>query len=80
MKDLKLGHRVEHKADGRRGMVFGHQENKGVKDLLFPIALEGSTRKEFWPVDQIILLPKAEQLIALGGNFNPPKGFPLNIK
>lgn len=80
MKDLKLGHRVKHKADGRRGMVFGHQESKGMKDLLFPVALEGSTRKELWPADQIILMPKDQQLIALGGKFDPPKGFPLNIK
>tara|TARA_Y100001970_G_scaffold280886_1_gene390617 strand:- start:3480 stop:3722 length:243 start_codon:yes stop_codon:yes gene_type:complete len=80
MKDLKVGHRVKHKADGRQGMVFGHQESTGVRDVLFPIALEGSTRKELWPLDQIILLPKAEQLTALGGKFNPPKGFPLNLK
>ena len=80
MKDLKLGHRVKHKADGRRGMVFGHQESTGVKDLLFPVALEGSTRKELWQADQIILMPKDQQLIALGGKFDPPKGFPLNIK
>ena len=46
MKDLKLGHRVKHKVDGRKGMVFGHHETTGVKDVLFPIALDGSTRKE----------------------------------
>ena len=50
MKDLKLGHRVKHKVDGRKGMVFGHHETTGVKDVLFPIALEGSTRKELWPI------------------------------
>ena len=80
MKDLKLGHRVKHKVDGRKGMVFGHHETTGVKDVLFPIALEGPTRKELWPIDQIELLPKPEQLKALGGKFNPPKGFPLNTK
>tara|TARA_R100001463_G_scaffold16069_3_gene41767 strand:+ start:8350 stop:8592 length:243 start_codon:yes stop_codon:yes gene_type:complete len=80
MKDLKLGHRVKHKTDGRQGMVFGAQQKIGVEDILVPIALEGSTRKELWPIDQFKLLPKPQQLVALGGNFVPPKGFPLNTK
>jgi|TARA_R100001443_G_scaffold16704_1_gene27062 hypothetical protein len=80
MTDLKLGHRIKHKVDGRKGMVFGHQQSTGVKDVLVPVALEGSTRKELWPIDQILLLPKSQQLIALGGKFDPPKGFPLNTK
>ena len=44
------------------------------------VALEKSTRKELWPIDQIQLLPKPQQLIALGGKFDPPKGFPFNTK
>jgi len=80
MKDLKLGHRVKHKADGRKGMVFGAQQKTGVADILVPIALEGSTRKELWPIDQFNLLPQAQQIVALGGKFVPPKGFPLHIK
>lgn len=80
MKELKLGHRVKSKKDGRKGMVVGAQQKTGVSDFLVPIALEGSTRKELWPIDQFILLPKPQQLLALGGKFNPPKGFPLNTK
>ena len=80
MKDLKLGHRVKNKVDGRQGMVVGAVEATGVKDILVPVALEKSTRKELWPSDQIELLPKSKQLVALGGKFNPPKGFPFNTK
>ena len=80
MKDLKLGHRIKNNIDGRQGMVFGHHQRTGVKDILVPVALEGSTRKELWPIDQIELLPAKQQMVALGGEFSPPKGFPFNIK
>jgi|TARA_X000001382_G_C3052216_1_gene141459 hypothetical protein len=80
MKDLKLGHRVKSKVDGRKGMIVGAHQITGVKDILVPVALEKSTRKELWPIDQIQLLPKPQQLIALGGKFDPPKGFPFNTK
>ena len=80
MKDLKLGHRVKNKVDGRQEMVVGALEVTGVKDILVPVALEESTRKELWPMDHIQLLPKPKQLVALGGKFNPPKGFPFNTK
>ena len=80
MLDLKLGHRVKNKVDGKQGMVVGAPEATGVKDILVPVALEKSTRKELWPIDHIGLLPKSKQLIALGGKFDPPKGFPFNTK
>jgi|TARA_B100001250_G_scaffold69684_1_gene55983 hypothetical protein len=80
MKDLKLGHRVKHKVDQRQGMVIGAHQATGVKDILVPVAIEESTRKELWPLDQIELLPNKQQLTALGGSFNPPKGFPFNTK
>tara|TARA_B100001250_G_scaffold134326_1_gene114864 strand:+ start:3601 stop:3843 length:243 start_codon:yes stop_codon:yes gene_type:complete len=80
MKDLKLGHRIRNSIDGRQGMVFGNHQSTGVKDVLIPVALEGSTRKELWPIDQIELLPVKKQMVALGGEFNPPKGFPFNLK
>jgi len=40
---------------------------------------EGSStsRTEFWPVAEISLLPQAEQLPAIGGSFEAPKGYPL---
>tara|TARA_R100000742_G_C4160006_1_gene1968 strand:- start:164 stop:406 length:243 start_codon:yes stop_codon:yes gene_type:complete len=80
MSDLKLGHRVKHKVDKRQGMVIGAHQVTGVNDILVPIAIEESTRKELWPIDQIEKLPKKLQLTALGGEFKPPKGFPFNTK
>ena len=80
MIDFKLGHRVKHKVDNRQGMVSGHPQVTGVRDVLIPVALEGSTRKELWPHDQVQLLPNKLQMKALGGDYAPPKGFPFIIK
>ncbi len=80
MKELKLGHRVKNTNRDVNGMVAGAQQANGVNSVLVPVVLEGSTRRELWPIDQIKLLPKSKQLIALGGKCNTPKGYPLHIK
>ncbi len=46
---------------------------------LVTVTLEGSTRNEDWPISQVTLRPEAEQLRVLGGEFDPPQGFPLNV-
>lgn len=77
MPDLKLGHRVSHAIDGRCGFVIGNVEATGWNRALVPVAIEGSTRHEYWPLCHVDLRPMREQVAALGGKYQPPKGFPL---
>lgn len=79
MQRVQVGHRVTHANDGRSGLVVGRVEGTGWNKALVPIAIEGSTRNEFWPLSQVVLRPKHEQVIGMGGKFQPPKGYPLNI-
>ena len=74
MEKLQIGHRVKHKTDNRDGFVIGTPANE-----LVPIAIEGSTRKEQWPISLVLKKPKKQQLPLFGGTFKPPAGFPLNI-
>ncbi len=75
MKEFRLGHRVRHQLDGRNGFVISQPYNN-----LVPVSIEGSTRKELWALNNTKLRPINEQLVALGGKFKPPKGFPLHNK
>ena len=74
MEKLQIGHRVKHKNDNRDGFVIGNPTNE-----LVPIAIEGSTRKEQWPISLFQMKPIRHQLALFGGRFKPPTGFPLNI-
>ena len=74
MSIFKLGPRVTNNVDGRDGFIVSSPYNK-----LVPVAIEQSTRKELWPEVQVTLKPQEEQLIVMGGEYKPPKGFPLNI-
>tara|TARA_R100001082_G_C4357024_1_gene157373 strand:- start:421 stop:645 length:225 start_codon:yes stop_codon:yes gene_type:complete len=74
MSKFELGHRVTNQIDGRDGFVVSAPYNK-----LVPVAIEQSTRKELWPETQVLMKPQDEQLVAMGGNYNAPPGFPLNI-
>lgn len=78
MLQLQIGHRVLHKASGLAGFVTSASSQMGWNRGLVTVALEGSTRSEDWPVSQVALRPQAEQLRIHGGDFVPPKGFPLN--
>ena len=77
MSELKIGHRVIHRNTGQAGFVVGSSV-KGWKRGLVSVNLEGSTRTEDWPTSQVKLRPSSEQLVVHGGEFVPPKGFPLN--
>ena len=74
MSIFKLGQRVTNNVDGRDGFIVSSPYNK-----LVPVAIEQSTRKELCPEVQVTLKPQEEQLIVMGGEYKPPKGFPLNI-
>lgn len=73
---LSLGVRVTHKADKRHGLVVGPAQHGMGVDLI-PVAVEGSTRKELWPKHLCNRRPRSQQLKAHGGDFSPPKGYPL---
>ena len=61
MEKLQIGHRVKHKTDNRDGFVIGTPANE-----LVPIAIEGSTRKEQWPISLVLKKPKKQQLPLFG--------------
>jgi hypothetical protein len=73
---LPLGLRVKHQINKRSGLVIGPAQH-GIGFGLIPVALEGSTRRELWPIHLCIKKEKRQQLKANGGTFVPPKGFPL---
>ncbi len=78
-RDIPLASRVLHASDGRHGFVVGRVQGTGWNRALVPVSIEGSTRTEYWPLTRVILRPQKDQLTKLGGNYNPPKGFPLII-
>ena len=73
---LPLGLRVKHQTNKRSGLVIGPAQH-GIGFDLIPVALEGSTRRELWPIHLCIKKDKRQQLEANGGSFIPPKGYPL---
>lgn len=73
---LPLGLRVKHQTNKRSGLVIGPAQH-GIGFDLIPVALEGSTRRELWPIHLCIKKDKRQQLKANGGTFVPPKGYPL---
>lgn len=77
LRSLLLALRVTHRIDGRPGFVVGKPEANGYNSALVPIAIEGSTRCELWPLHLIEVRPTKEQHRALGGQYEPPKGYPL---
>ena len=74
---LSIGIRVRHSKGKRGGLITGPAEH-GINSPLIPVAVEGSTRKELWPSHLCTRLPADQQLKAHGGNFQPPRGYPLN--
>lgn len=77
MTSLRLGERVTHAVDGRGALVIGKTEATGWNRALVLVAIEGSTRNEYWPLRYAISRPKRDQVPALGGCYQPPNGFPL---
>jgi|TARA_X000001382_G_scaffold79283_1_gene55648 hypothetical protein len=80
MLALMVGHRILHKVTGQAGFVTAASSATGWNKGLVTVTLEGSTRSEDWPLTQVRLRQSSEQLAIHGGEFNPPKGFPLHIK
>ena len=80
-EQVRLGLRVRatgHYARGRIGILTG------VIDRSYPrprveVIPEGLalSRLDTWALAEAVLLPEQQQLRALGGSFNPPKGYPL---
>lgn len=79
MSSVLIGLRVVHALTSQSGLVIGKPEAIGYNRSLVPVAIEGSTRTELWPLKQIKVRPAAEQLAAMGGNFQPRKGYPLHV-
>lgn len=77
---LHPGMRVRHMVTDRAGFVVGRPEAIGAADSLVPVAVEGTTRIELWPLRLTKVRQKREQPVALGGNFKPPQGFPLHTR
>jgi hypothetical protein len=67
----------------RTGLVVEVPADRVIKSSKRPpwveVMPEGSStgRTEQWPSSELTLLPLAEQLLSLGGQFQPPKGYPL---
>lgn len=83
--DFQQGTRVEclDKRGGRRlAMLTGHQETRAHGLVYLELIHEGCAtgRPEFWLKDDIRPLPKQQQMVALGGCFRPPKGYPFITK
>lgn len=77
---IRVGMRVTCKIDGRGGFVVGSPESGTDRRSLAWIAVEGSTRLEYWPRCWILPRPEPQQLVAMGGKYIPPAGYPLLIK
>lgn len=72
---LPQGLRVASRIDGRKALVLDGPETHG-RHRMYRVAIEGSTRAELWPEAQIRKLRTQHQFRALGGTFDPPKGYP----
>lgn len=77
LRSIILALRVINAIDGRPGFVVGRPEYEGCRIKLVPVAVEGSTRYELWPLHRLKVRPLKEQHRALGGTYDPPKGYPL---
>lgn len=79
LKDFPIGLRVKHVYDKRPGFVVGRPEANGIKSLLYPITIEGTTRTELWPEHLIRARPIPDQFPVHGGTFVAPPGYPLTV-
>jgi hypothetical protein len=72
------GLRVRHRLSGDPALVIGTPESSGRYALVW-VSLEGSTRRELWPVHALEIRPRPQQPVALGGRFKAPVGYPLRM-
>ncbi|MGA1730835.1 MAG: hypothetical protein ACO4B5_11465 [Steroidobacteraceae bacterium] len=79
--DLPQGTRVEcvdGRGNRRIAMITGRRVDDRHRGAYIELIPEGSTSgvPEIWPIEDVTPLPKRQQLPALGGQFNAPKGYP----
>jgi hypothetical protein len=69
---------VDRRGGRHLAMLTGHQETRSQGAVYLELIREGSANgvPEFWPAGDVTPLPKRQQLVALGGNFKAPKGYP----
>lgn len=79
MSSLLVGLRVLHAQTRQPGLVIGKPESIGYRRSLVPVAIEGTTRTEYWILKHVIVRPVLEQFPAMGGEFRPRRGYPLNL-
>lgn len=79
MSSMLVGLRVIHALTSKCGLVIGKPETIGFRRALVPVAIEGSTRTEYWALQHVLVRPTIEQVPSMGGEYHPPKGYPLNI-
>lgn len=79
-KPLVPGVRVRHSIDQRSAVVLDRPNAGGSRIALVPVHIEGSTRRELWPINLIRVRRAREQHVAHGGEYKPPIGYPLRIR
>ena len=80
------GLRVELPANSRQGRPRTRTGMlTGLLDRSYPrprveVMVEGTStnRPETWAMADVLLLPRRRQLVAMGGGYEPPRGYPLN--
>lgn len=77
---LVPGIRVRHSVDQRSAVVLDRPDSAGSRIALLPVHVEGSTRRELWPVSLVRIRRAREQHVAHGGEYAPPVGYPLRIR
>lgn len=83
--DFQPGTRVEcfdKRGTRRAAMLTGHQETRAHGLVYLELIHEGCATglPEFWLAEDIKPLPKRQQMVSLGGTFQPPKGYPFITK
>jgi hypothetical protein len=79
-KPVAVGLRVQNRLDDRRGFVIDKPQSHDQRLRLVPVIVECSTRWELWPEHWLRILPLRQQFPFHGGDFRPPKGYPLYVK
>jgi hypothetical protein len=79
LRSIIIGLRVTHRADGRHALVVSKPESNGSTTQLVRVIVEGTTRYEQWPLHLLDVRPTIQQARNLGGQYDPPQGYPLCI-
>lgn len=79
-KNLRVEYRPS-RGSARIGLLTGQRTSHG-STFLVEVFPEGSSkvRTEDWEIQRVFPLPPQQQLVALGGTFQPPVGYPFLTK